>query len=171
MSQHLELLAHPLDSMDFDALVAAEGGDIELLTLEPTPSTGNDIGLCERARHAVNKEGRVRQAKGPELPSSSRAQGRPKVRRGSPFQEAAAGEAVGREEEFPGPEESRVSRRSLPARPAGSSSPDALPDECFSGELSFFKWAAALPRLLLATRTSFAPFIFCYHISCGQSCP
>ena len=36
---------------------------------------------------------------------------------------------------------------------------DALPDACFRAKLCFLKWAAALPRLLLATRTSFARFL------------
>ena len=47
-----------------------------------------------------------------------------------------------------------------PACLADSSGKPSLEEEPFNGKLSFLKWAAALPRLLLATRAAFARF-FC----------
>ena len=104
-------------------------------------------------------EGRVLENKASPC-TSSKGKGRG-VRAGggtTPHAQAAPCQTVGREESCRrqsvghGPE-------SATACPPGADSSDALPDACFRGKLSFFKWAAALPRLLLATRTSFARFL------------
>ena len=106
-------------------------------------ASGHDLGLCQ-GDSLTAKKNELPKPKPPTKPTST-----PKGDPGS--DEAALSRNVGRQQS-----ERHLEPKSSPCMLPNGSGASSSRADVFGQKLSFIKWAAALPRLLLATNTSFS---------------